>query len=212
MKICTTCQIEKEESEFRKNKTIKCGLDGACKPCKALEKKRWKEKNKEYYLAQQREYALKRYHENIDRERKRNAEWRKNNPEKYKESNKKSCSLSFQKNKDERIKKAREYRENNREKVREASRKYKAENYDKIMAKHKEYWARYPEKYKAQRAVNNAIAQGKMAKPSYCSRCLKECKPEGHHADYSKPLEVERVCRECHNMIHGKCKTALQEK
>jgi hypothetical protein len=204
MKFCTTCKEEKELGEFRKNKWIKCGYDGACKPCKSIEKKKWKDKNREEYLAQQREYAKNRYKENTKTEREKHKEWIQNNLEKYKESCKKSAAKSFQKYKKQRVIKAREYRENNREKVRERQREYKKNNYDKIKKSHYEYWSKYPEKYKATRAVNNAIAQGKMNRPSKCSKCLIECKPEGHHTDYSKPLEVIWLCLKCHNQEHGK--------
>jgi len=204
MKICTTCGIEKDESEFRKNNYIKCGLDGACKPCKALEKKRWKDKNRENYLAQQREYAKQRYRENPERDQERHKEWIRKNPQIAKASEKKSAAKAYQKFKPERVKKAREYRENNREKVREQGRRWKAENYEYVKRKTYEYIARYPEKKKAVAEVNNAIMYGKMTKPTQCTRCFKEGHIEGHHPDYSKPLDVIWLCRECHNKEHGK--------
>lgn len=219
MKICNRCKKEKEESEFYKSKQVKCGLLARCKKCiieitsewpkenrekSNKAKKNWKERNKEFYLATQRKYAKEKYIKDPEKERKRHKEWKENNPEIYKESNRKSASKAYQKFKPERVRKAREYRENNREKVREASRIYKAKNKEKILEQHWEYWKRYPEKYKATRAVNNAIAQGKMARPTNCTKCMKECKPEGHHEDYRKPLEVIWLCRECHNKEHGK--------
>jgi hypothetical protein len=219
MKVCAKCKIEKEESQFYKSSQVKSGLLARCKACVIEDTKKWPEKNREKsneikklyklknreaYLKKQREYAKDSYDKNPEEWKKRHRDWIEKNPEIAKESNRLSAAKSFQKHKPERVKKAREYRENNREKVRESSRKYKAENYDKIISQHKEYWARYPEKYKATRAVNNAIAKGKMTRPTQCSRCEKECKPEGHHPDYSKPLEVIWLCRECHKKEHGK--------
>lgn len=167
-------------------------------------KKRWKERNRDKYLAQQREYARIRYDEHKERELHRHKKWIEENLEKYKESCKKSAARSFQKFKQERIKKAREYRENNREKVREQRRRYKRNNKEYIKQKTYEYIARYPEKKNAVQAVNNAIMYGKMTKPKICSKCLLEGHIEGHHTDYSKPLEVIWLCRECHNKEHGK--------
>lgn len=204
MKKCSKCKLEKDESEFRKNKWVKCGYDAACKICKGLEKKKWKDKNRDIYLAKQREYAFNRYHENIERERKRIIEWREKNPEIYKESLRKSAAKSYQKFKNERIKKAKEYRENNREKVREQRRNYRFKNKDYIKQKKSEYIARYPEKKKSVSAINNAIMYGKIKKPEECSICKKKDHIEGHHPNYSNHLEVIWLCRVCHNKEHGK--------
>lgn len=58
------------------------------------------------------------------------------------------------------------------------------------------------EKIKARRKLNNAVITGKIIKPTICSVCGKtDCKIEGHHFDYSKPLKVIWVCRDCHRSI-----------
>lgn len=44
----------------------------------------------------------------------------------------------------------------------------------------------------------NALASGKMNRPDRCSNCDIICKPEGHHTDYSRPLEVIWLCHPCH--------------
>ena len=56
-----------------------------------------------------------------------------------------------------------------------------------------------PEKRKAIRIVRRALDAGKITRPFLCEICFKKCKPEGHHEDYSKPLEVNWLCTECHN-------------
>ena len=68
----------------------------------------------------------------------------------------------------------------------------------------RERWlADNPEKRRAHCAVNNAVRDGKIMKPSACSRCGSEgVRLDGHHADYSKPLEVEWLCRGCHVEEH----------
>ena len=50
--------------------------------------------------------------------------------------------------------------------------------------------------------VNRAIKNGVLIKPSVCENCGKECSPEGHHEDYSMPLEVVWLCKSCHLELH----------
>ncbi len=60
------------------------------------------------------------------------------------------------------------------------------------------YRERHPERDKAHRIVEYAIRTGKIDRPDYCESCFKEGIPDGHHEDYSKPLEVEWLCKQCH--------------
>ena len=53
-------------------------------------------------------------------------------------------------------------------------------------------------KQKARLALNWAVKIGKVKKPVKCPVCNKKRKVEGHHKDYSKPLDVAWVCRPCH--------------
>lgn len=60
-----------------------------------------------------------------------------------------------------------------------------------------------PEKYRAQTALNNAVRDGRVAKPAECEGCGERAERiEGHHDDYSKPLEVRWLCTACHNDEH----------
>lgn len=49
---------------------------------------------------------------------------------------------------------------------------------------------------------NAALREGLLIRPSCCSACGKRGKIDGHHADYSKPLDVEWLCRSCHTAVH----------
>lgn len=60
---------------------------------------------------------------------------------------------------------------------------------------------KYPEKQIAREKLNSAVKQGKIIKPKRCDICGERRRVEGHHGDYSKPLSVLWVCRQCHNMV-----------
>ncbi len=67
----------------------------------------------------------------------------------------------------------------------------------------KKWISRNPDKYKAHYMVNNAVRAGKMTRAAVCERCNTEGKTEGSHDDYSKPFEVEWLCRPCHRKKDG---------
>lgn len=82
------------------------------------------------------------------------------------------------------------------------SRKYRVENPEKYREVMRRWEHSNPEKVKAHKKVMNALRSGKLLRPTHCEICGKECKPEAHHWDYSKPLDVLWCCRICHNFIH----------
>jgi hypothetical protein len=66
-----------------------------------------------------------------------------------------------------------------------------------------DYRSRYPKKYAATSAINNAVKNGSIKKPKRCSKCDKEKRVVGHHDDYNKPLEVRWLCQGCHKIWHS---------
>lgn len=62
------------------------------------------------------------------------------------------------------------------------------------------YRVRYPERYKATTAVNNALKRGAITKTA-CWVCG-EAEVDAHHADYSRPLDVIWLCVMHHRQIH----------
>lgn len=66
------------------------------------------------------------------------------------------------------------------------------------------YREAYPLKERARQAVNNAVRDGRLSKPSSCEDCGSEFALHGHHDDYSKPLEVRWLCAACHHQWHAK--------
>lgn len=68
----------------------------------------------------------------------------------------------------------------------------------------KEFREKYPKKYKAHNAVNNAIKRGLLFSQP-CEVCGNP-NTHGHHDDYAKPLNVRWLCAEHHkewHAIHG---------
>lgn len=59
-----------------------------------------------------------------------------------------------------------------------------------------------PEKRVAQVALNNAIRDGRVVKPSACQKCGQVRKLQAHHHDYTTPLEVDWLCIPCHRTHH----------
>lgn len=84
------------------------------------------------------------------------------------------------------------WRERQKEKYSNNKVKYRQYCYDSI--------ARHKEKQQARNKLHYAPKTGRVYKPTVCQECrIKPDKLEGHHNDYTKPLEVEWLCTSCHN-------------
>jgi hypothetical protein len=46
------------------------------------------------------------------------------------------------------------------------------------------------------------VKAGRIEVPDDCSRCGDATKPEAHHPNYARPLEVEWLCVPCHVVVH----------
>lgn len=71
----------------------------------------------------------------------------------------------------------------------------------------KRYRERHKEKINAQSKLRDHVKRGNIIKPDKCSICNSTEWIEGHHPDYSKPLEVVWLCKKCHNAIHKRLKS-----
>ena len=60
----------------------------------------------------------------------------------------------------------------------------------------------HPHKDKARMKLMKAVQKGVVYRPKKCENCLLECTPQGHHNDYSKPLEAIWLCPDCHKDVH----------
>lgn len=64
---------------------------------------------------------------------------------------------------------------------------------------------KHQKRQNARANLNYHVRSGHIVRPDKCSVCLKKTKVEGHHKDYSKPLEVTWACRQCHADLHKLC-------
>lgn len=103
----------------------------------------------------------------------------------------------------------RQYNRQNRDVLNAAHKRYEERNPDYVRRQRKKrklnQQERYPEKVAARKALTTAVELGRVAKPDICERCGGKFLPteiHGHHRDYSKPLEVEWLCVDCHTHLH----------
>jgi hypothetical protein len=68
-------------------------------------------------------------------------------------------------------------------------------------ARTKEWRAKYPERYRAHNAVNNALRDGRIIRPETCEICGSKNHLHAHHSDYSEKLSVVWLCARCHGQI-----------
>jgi hypothetical protein len=208
---CRVCKVDKEKSEFYKHNKL-------CKKCRCLQTREWAKKNKEKVRfaenkrrsenkEKEREKNKRLYWKNHERSLKKARKWRENNREKTRE-----WSAKWKKNNPEKVKK---YQELNKEKFKSYAKKWKEKDPERtkeILRRNvKISRERFPEKNKARKILFSALRVKFMTRPTNCSKCLCECKPDGHHIDYTKPLEVIWLCKSCHAKEHKKlkCKAVL---
>jgi len=174
MKKCKVCESNKEVSDFYKN-------HDDCKEC-------WKA------------YCKRRNQTPEGKEKRRLlvSSWRERNPEKVKEQTRRS----LEKNKDKINERRRtpERRKVNNESV----KNWRKNNPERFAETEKARRLQDRPKELARNYVYKQISRGKLIRPSLCEKCCKECKPEAHHEDYEKRLEIIWLCKTCHRHTHGK--------
>lgn len=91
----------------------------------------------------------------------------------------------------------RRYRQNDPEKHRKYMRKYFQLHPERRIEKS-------PEQNRTHNLFKSALRSGKLRRAEICEKCGSGEKIEGHHCDYSKPLEVIWLCQKCHNELNRK--------
>lgn len=72
----------------------------------------------------------------------------------------------------------------------------------KDIASGRRWRANNPQKALAHRIMAKALRRGELRRSEACSKCGRKGKVEGHHVDYSKPLDVVWLCSRCHHREH----------
>jgi len=86
-------------------------------------------------------------------------------------------------------------------------KKYYAKNKEKCRAILNKSISKHKLKQSARKKVRYAIKTGVLVKLNHCESCGESGQLDGHHEDYSKPLEVLWLCRTCHAKTHNERKT-----
>lgn len=105
------------------------------------------------------------------------------------------------------------YENKNKKLINEKKRKYQRErrnrglvivNRLKAIEGNRKWREKYPEKKKARYILTSKLNRNLIEKPLNCQVCNAIEKLEGHHHDYSKPLDVIWCCKKCHGSFHVK--------
>lgn len=68
----------------------------------------------------------------------------------------------------------------------------------------KQRYLKFRDKCLARAKVGAAIKAGVIKRPDTCEACSIIEPVEGHHSDYSQPLQVTWLCQLCHKSIHNR--------
>lgn len=93
---------------------------------------------------------------------------------------------------------------------REVAKRWRLKNKEYMNRKGGEWKESHPEVVMAARAVQKALKNGSLIRPESCSLCGKVCKPDAHHDDHTRPLDVIWCCRKCHAALTKKNRDAKQ--
>ena len=98
----------------------------------------------------------------------------------------------------------KEYNKNNMERIRAYKKKWQKENRDKQNGYTEKHRLSSPKRFERHRTRNiTRWYEGKkVPKREVCMKCGTKNDLEYHHKDYSKPFEVDVLCKKCHGEEH----------
>jgi hypothetical protein len=85
--------------------------------------------------------------------------------------------------------------------VAKSKRDYRARHAGRLSRETVERHQADPEKFNARQAVHRAVKSGRLVRGP-CEECGATENVQGHHDDYSKPLDVRWLCPTCHAKEH----------
>lgn len=196
MKNCIRCKLTKSLDSFTKLKASKDGCYTYCRECvkkrHIQRKEKRTEEEKEKLKRQQEKYRTEnRLKINEDA---RKVFWE--NREKTLEKNR-ACYYKYQA---EIALRRKEKRNSEDAKVKENLRmkEWRTKNPQSFRSSIRRWQQTNKEKHNCHQRVSRAVKDGTLIRKLNCEECGKECKTEGHHEDYNKPLDVIWLCRRCH--------------
>jgi hypothetical protein len=143
-KVCNKCNLEKQITDFYKDKQKKDGLTSICKICKNNILKIYKEQNPDKV----KESKRKEYLKNIEKYRNQNKKWKNENPDymiKY-------LKNYYDENKQQLLEKQKKYYESNKDSILKKCQEYVNKNCEKTSKNQKEY--RDKNKERLQKYIN----------------------------------------------------------
>lgn len=84
------------------------------------------------------------------------------------------------------------------EKNRVRHKAWSTKNREKLNEYQRKWYQNNKEKRRAHVVLHRAVKKGIIERSKTCEQCGKLAKTDGHHEDYSKPLEVKWLCKPCH--------------
>lgn len=99
----------------------------------------------------------------------------------------------------------KQWQKANAERVAELKSRWEKENPERVAELARERNQRDAAKQRARKVVTNGVRDGKIHKPDTCEDCGKVVPSRqlhAHHKDYSQPLDIEWLCRWCHEARH----------
>jgi ribosomal protein S27AE len=90
-----------------------------------------------------------------------------------------------------------------------AKKKWANENKEIAKATRLVWLEKNPEKRAAHLILASAVLRGLVNKPNECSKCGAGGRIDGHHHDYTRPIDVTWLCRQCHVSEHKALREAI---
>jgi len=196
MKTCQKWYVEKSNDFFGKDAQKVDGLSSYCKECLKKRSNYQRQRNKEQYKKYFAEYREK--NRDLLRERSKidyYVNWEKRRRLANENYYKRRELIAVQRAQKRRL-------SGEREKNRIRQKLWRQENRSKYALQITEWKKSNPEKAASHSLILWAIKTGLIKRDSECKQCGKNCKTEGHHENYSKPLEVTWLCKLCHAKKH----------